>query len=233
MERFKRWVRGLRSEKGPSTGEGAGAPPVRREPETAATAPVYERHSHGLEQFFAQIQQEAGVRLLDLGGVTQANVAFITGLGHKLYAEDFPRELARLAAGGVAGHGEEIDPAVVRDFLDRNLGFPEGCFDGVLLWDTLEFMPPPLLEATVARLRSIMKAGAYLLAFFHAAERPAEVPVYCYRIADASTLHLAQLAARRPEQLFNNRAIERLFEEFESVKFFLARDHLREVIVRR
>jgi hypothetical protein len=38
---------------------------------------------------------------------------------------------------------------------------------------------------------------------------------------------------RRPAQLFNNRAIEKLFREAQSLKFFLTRDHLREVIVRR
>jgi hypothetical protein len=38
---------------------------------------------------------------------------------------------------------------------------------------------------------------------------------------------------RKPSQPFNNRAIEKLFHEFGSVKFFLTRDHLREVIVRR
>ena len=38
---------------------------------------------------------------------------------------------------------------------------------------------------------------------------------------------------RKPAQYFNNRDLERLFQEFASVKFFLTRDSLREVIVRR
>jgi hypothetical protein len=33
--------------------------------------------------------------------------------------------------------------------------------------------------------------------------------------------------------VFNNRSLEKLFGKFESVKFFLTRDNLREVIVRR
>jgi hypothetical protein len=37
----------------------------------------------------------------------------------------------------------------------------------------------------------------------------------------------------RPVQYFNNRSLEKLFQKFNSVKFFLTRDHLREVIVRR
>jgi hypothetical protein len=37
---------------------------------------------------------------------------------------------------------------------------------------------------------------------------------------------------RRPAQLFNNRSLEKLFHRFESVKFFLTREQLREVIVK-
>ena len=35
------------------------------------------------------------------------------------------------------------------------------------------------------------------------------------------------------EQFFNNRALERMFQNYGAVKFFLTRDHLREVIVKR
>jgi len=34
-------------------------------------------------------------------------------------------------------------------------------------------------------------------------------------------------------RVFNNRHIENLFHDFKSVKFFLARDHFREVLVVR
>ncbi len=101
------------------------------------------------------------------------------------------------------------------------------------MWDILEFLPQPLLKATVDRLFHIVKPGSYLLAFFHAEEKAAEVLSYSYRIADSATLLLASRGTRRPSQLFNNRGIEKLFERFQSVKFFLARDHLREVIVAR
>jgi len=38
---------------------------------------------------------------------------------------------------------------------------------------------------------------------------------------------------RARAQYFNNRSLEKLFQKFHSVKFFLTRDSLREVIVRR
>jgi hypothetical protein len=187
---------------------------------------VRERHSHGLEQFSSALQEAQNLVILDLGTITQANVAFITGLGHKLYSEDFLRAIDALSA-------EEQDPASAESFLRHNLEFPEARFDGVLLWDTLEFLPPPFLKATVERLFKITKPGACLLAFFHADEKASVVPVYSYRITGAKTLNLEHQRMRQPRQLFNNRAVERLFQHFHSVKFFLTRDSLREVIVRR
>ncbi|MFB3777281.1 MAG: class I SAM-dependent methyltransferase [Bryobacteraceae bacterium] len=197
-------------------------PAARETPVPEPGAAAYARHSHGLEQFFAQIQGQGSLRILDVGGVTQANVAFITGLGHKLYSEDFLRALDS-AAG----------PEPAAALLQQTLGFPPGAFDGVLLWDVLEFLPQPLLKATVERLYQVTKPGSCMLAFFHADEKAASVPAYSYRISDGRTLLLANKQMRRPAQLFNNRAVERLFQDFQSVKFFLTRDHLREVIVRR
>jgi hypothetical protein len=45
-------------------------------------------------------------------------------------------------------------------------------------------------------------------------------------------LQVAQRGARRPAQLFNNRSLEKLFTRYDSVKFFLTRERLREVIVK-
>jgi len=72
-----------------------------------------------------------------------------------------------------------------------------------------------------------------MLALFHSEERAETIPTYSYRISDRKTITLAPRGHRRPAQYFNNRSLEKLFHDFESVKFFLTRDHLREVIVRR
>jgi hypothetical protein len=185
---------------------------------------AYARHSHGLEQFLSQLRDRDSLSILDIGGVSQANVSFITSLGHKLYSEGLLR---------TEQPGGELASAAVETFLRQNLDFPEARFDGVLLWDVLEFLPPPLLKATVDRLFKIAKPGSYLLAFFHAEEKATSVPLYSYRISDSKSLMLVRREMRRPSQLFNNRSVEKLFHQFQSVKFFLTRDHLREVIVRR
>lgn len=195
---------------------------LERQPAQAEFLP---RNSNGLDQFFSYIKGESGLCILDLAGLNQANVSFITNLGHKIYSEDFLHSL-RLASNGEPGPRAE-------SFFQQNLEYPESFFDGVLVWDVLEYLSAPLLAATVERLSRIVKPGSYLFAVFQSQERAESVPQYAFRIQDSKTLLVAERGRRRPEQVFNNRSLEKLFQEFESLKFFLSRDKLREVIVRR
>lgn len=193
---------------------------------------VYSRHSNGLEQFFNHIQGESGLHLLDFSGVSQANVGFITNLGCKLYSEDLLQTLD-LVFGQGDYYENQSEPDRIEGFLEQSLNFPNGHIDGALLWDVLEFLAPPLLKAALDRLYHAVRPGSYLLAMFHAEERAGQIPLYSYRIANAKTLSLTPRGERQPAQFFNNRAIENVFQNFESVKFFLTRDSLREVIVKR
>ncbi len=122
---------------------------------------------------------------------------------------------------------------MIETFLRNNLDYPADTFDGVLLWDSLQFMGPALVNATVERLSQVMRPKSYLLAFFTANERVTEVMSYAFRIIDHKTILLAERGIRPSGQVFNNRNLEKLFAKFESVKFFLTRESLREVIVRR
>jgi hypothetical protein len=103
----------------------------------------------------------------------------------------------------------------------------------VLLWDSLQFLSPALLNAVVERLYDLMKPSACLLAFFTAKEHATEAPSYAFRILDNKTILLSTRGHRPSGQVFNNRNLEKLFGKFDSVKFFLTRESLREVIVRR
>ncbi|MGI8741833.1 MAG: class I SAM-dependent methyltransferase [Bryobacteraceae bacterium] len=191
------------------------------------------RPSHGMDQFFASIAGQADLRILDLAGATQANVSFITNLGHRLYSDDILRTMDDAFGRDSDSLANQSDPQRVEQFLSETLDFPEGQFDGALVWDTLQFLAAPLLQRTIDRLFRILKTQASLLAFFHAEEKANVVPVYSYRISDAKTLSLTPRGQRKPAQFFNSRSLEKLFHEFRSVKFFLARDNLREVIVKR
>lgn len=170
--------------------------------------------------------------ILDLAGVNQGTVSFITNFGHRLYSDDFLRQLDHCFGQGDF-YENQTNPRAVEAFLRATLDFPEGSFDGALVWDVLEYLSPPLLSIVVDRLRTVLRPGSCLLAVFHNDERAETVPTYSFRIHDHRTIQLSTRGRRQPAQFFNNRSLERLFQEFQSVKFFLTRDHLREVIVRR
>lgn len=191
--------------------------------------PPVTRTSRGLEEFFGQIRGQSGLTILDLGGATQKNVNFITDLGHRLYSEDFVRILHETF--GEDGT-DQSNPGSIEYFLKQTLDYPEGHFDGVLVWDVLEYLSPALLTAVVERMQHIVRPKSYLLAFFHADDKQDMVTSYAFRIEGVSVLEVLQHGPRRPVQLFNNRGVEKLFGKFDSVKFFLTRERLREVIVK-
>ncbi len=202
--------------------------PAVTEPAQTAS-PHQTRHSHGLDQFCASIAGATGLSILDLGGVSQQNVNFLTSRGHRLHSADFLRTLDAWLDTAEGG-----ETALENSLLRECLNFPERSLDGILAWDALQFLPDPLLSSAVQRIHAVLKPQACLLAFFHADEKLATVPSYSYRIGDASSLVLYPRGnRRRPPLFFNNRGIEKLFAAYHSVKFFLTRDHLREVLVRR
>ncbi|MDP9054487.1 MAG: hypothetical protein M3N93_09335 [Acidobacteriota bacterium] len=192
--------------------------------------PPQTRQSRGLEQFFFNIRDVVGLSILDCAGANQDNINFLINLGHKVYSQDLVRNLDEAFDCDL---GEQTNPSRIDYFLRQNFEYPPDTLDGVLLWDSLQFMSPALLNATVDRLYEVMQPKSYLLAFFTATERAGEVPSHSFRIADNKTLVLTERDMRPAGHVFNNRNLEKLFGKFESVKFFLTRESLREVIVRR
>jgi hypothetical protein len=190
------------------------------------------RASNGLDQFFASLQDQQSLSILDFSGASQANISFITSMGHRIYSNDALRTMEE-AFGGGDFVTNQSDPDRAALFLRENLEFADRSFDGALIWDTLQFLAPPLLQDTVDRLYRILRPQSSLLAFFHAEEKAQTAPLYSYRIVDSKIMSLTPRNQVRPVQYFNNRSLEKLFQKFHSVKFFLTRDHLREVIVRR
>jgi len=206
-----------------------GGNPSSHSPRADLTEIPDTRQSRGLDQFFGSFHGRAGLSILDLGGACQQNINFITSLGHRFYSEDF----LRIFQETFADVTDQSNPGQIDFFLRQSLEYPDEQFDGVLAWDLLEYLEPALLTATADRLLRVMKPQGCLLAFFQADER-LRPPCVTFRIQDLNTLQVSQIAERPvSKQLFNNRNLEKLFQKFRSVKFFLTRDSLREVIARK
>ena len=193
------------------------------------------RQSHGLDQFCASLEDRPGMSILDFAGASQATVSFVTNYGHRLYSDDFVRQLDQVfaPANGADFFENQANPILVSDFFNLALTFEDASFDGALVWDSLQFLASPLLQTVVAKLHKMLRPGASLLALFHTEERLESIATYAYRIQDHRTIQMSARSQRKPAQIFNNRSLEKLFQDFSSVKFFLTRDRLREVIVKR
>jgi hypothetical protein len=188
------------------------------------------RPSRGLEQFFFNLHGEVGLSILDLAGASQQNIDFLTSLGHKIYSANVVHSMEECFGDDPSA---QSNPGRIEFFLKSNFDYRPETFDGVLMWDSMQYMNQALLNATVARLADIMRPKSYLLAFFSVNDKVQEVASYSFRIQDNKTLLVTERGTRSTGHVFNNRSLEKLFGKFESVKFFLTRDNLREVIVRR
>ena len=206
-------------------------PAVEPVAQTAPAAPASLRRSSGLREFCRELQGQQGLRILDLGTASQANISFFTGLRHKIYTEDLHQALTASAYRVRRENSQwRFD---VDKFLAENLSYQMLLFDAVLCWDVLDQLDESAVRPLVDRLHWVVKPGGVLLGFFHLAAPGATIPISRYRIQGPETLELlprGQCTLRRP---LNNRNIENLFKSFHSLKFFLARDNLREVLVIR
>lgn len=189
-----------------------------------------QRNSNGLQALTAEWAEREGLSVLDLGRTSHANVNFIAGYGHRVLNEDLLRITTAQAYRRTGENGEEID---LDRFLEDNLCYRPGSIDAVLLWDLADYLPEPLVKPLVARIADAMKPGGTLLAYFHTKDAGPDSPFCRYEIGGPATLLLRRGENHSLQRIFNNRHIENLFREFRSIKFFLARDNLREVLVTR
>ena len=119
-------------------------------------------------------------------------------------------------------------------FLAENLVYGTNTiFDAILCWDAPDYLHEALVKPMVNRIHRILKPKGVLLAFFHTRDAGPEAPYYRYHIAGQDMLDLQPGPRFRLQRVFNNRHIENLFRDFSSIKFFLARDNVREVLVVR
>jgi SAM-dependent methyltransferase len=205
------------------------------------------RRSSGLAELTRLLQSEEPLCVLDIGSTSAANIRYLTERGHKIYSEDI---LDASTDPALAIRDEQGNNALDhKRFLAENLVFRNAQFDIVLCWNLADYLDEDLVKPLIGRFWSMLRPGGMLLAFFHTQEAGPDAPCYRYHITGNDTLEMqhievhagrrkgpgTQLArdAFRLQRVFNNRHIENLFRDFTSIKFFLTRDNIREVLVVR
>ena len=194
--------------------------------------PRIPRRSTGFQQFTRATLKPEGQNILDLGPTSPANIQFITGCAHKAYNEDL---LTAAQDPSFIIPGEEPGTKVfdAKHFLSENLMYERGTFDAVLLWDLCDYLPEALVKPVVDRIFNITKEKGLLVGFFHTKDAGPDAPYYRYHIANPETLELQVGPKFQLQRVFANRHIENLFRDYSSLKFFLGKDNIREVLIVR
>ena len=207
------------------------------------------RRSSGLGELSRHFRPDEPMCILDIGATSAANIRYFTERGQKIYSED----LLAASTDPALLTKDENGHAVLdcKRFLAENLTYPGGQFDVILCWNLADYLDESLVKPAIARLWSTLRPGGLLLAFFHTHEAGPDSPCYRYHIVDKDTLEMNDIELRRDarkgpagvgtpshggfrlQRVFNNRHIENLFRDFSSIKFFLTRDNIREVLVVR
>ncbi|MGE5245617.1 MAG: methyltransferase domain-containing protein [Betaproteobacteria bacterium] len=179
-----------------------------------------------LRKFLACLTSHESPVLLDLGPVVGSNVSFFgEQLGCKIFVEDIFADLDR--------HVREGTLEAFPEFLARR--FPQGdaSFDGILLWDLLDYMDKASARTLARELLRLLRPDGALLGFFGTAQ-PHERSYTKYMVVDETNLkHRSYAAARGRQATLLNRDIIRMFEGLRVTDSFLLQNNRREILFRK
>jgi hypothetical protein len=169
-----------------------------------------------------------------MGATSAGDIRYFAERGHRIYSEDL------LSAS--------TEPDLVTKDESGNMVLDSR----KLCWNLPDYLDESLVKPVVDRLWSVLKPGGALLAFFHTKDAGPDSPCYRYHITGNDALDMQAVVPKREvrrgptgavhrsigagfrlQRVFNNRHVENLFRDFASIKFFLSRDNIREVLVVR
>jgi hypothetical protein len=195
------------------------------------------RVSNGLKELLWNLDGLGRGTLLDVGPAWQMTLSFFIERGFRVSSEDLLRgwkgflteEEARLRNDPKACELLDMTPrGRATRFLADNLQYPRSTFDAVLLWDLLDYLEPLLVKQIVAQVTEELRPGGVVFAMFHS-KKPEGFQRY--RVADSHSLQIVSAAVICPAQkVYQNREIQDLFGRFRTMKSFVGRDQLREVL---
>lgn len=190
------------------------------------------RSSSGWRDILKHLKENESLRVLDFGATSSHNINYLTGMGHSVYMANLVADAARPEWRRPLAEGEapQFD---VQEFVDQNLNFSGRDFDVVLVWDTADYLPPEVVPALFQKLHDVLRADGRLLAFFHGAKPDPTMPFARYQLTESDELVLLASGEFPVLQTYQTRQIEKFLAGYASVRFFLGKDNVREVIAIR
>jgi SAM-dependent methyltransferase len=194
--------------------------------------PKVPRHSGGWATLRKRLQAEPGLRVIDVGSTSPANINFLTELGHSVFLADLVHDA--LEENWQTEKDEEGNPAWnVEGFLKQSLNFGGRTFDVVLLWTALDYLPEAFVIPVVMRLHESINPGGQVLAFFHTRTHGEETTHCRFHLTPTDNVEMQASQPAPIQRAFTNRSIEKLFAGWSGHRQFLAKDSVSEVIMTR
>src|SRR5712691_4369631 len=163
------------------------------------------RVSNGLKEFLWNLEGLGRGTLLDLGAAWQTTLSFFIERGFRVTSDDLLRAWTEFLAQEEA-----------RLKNARATG------------EALDMTPEARAERVVASLTDCLRPGGVVFAMFHSRKPEG---FQRYRVADSMHLQVLPAAVICPAQkIYQNREIQDLFIRYRTMKSFVGRDQLREVL---
>jgi SAM-dependent methyltransferase len=194
------------------------------------------RHSRGWKDILEHLKQSDGLRVLDFGATSPANINYLTALGHSVYMANIVQDAARpewlrpADPDAPSGAKPEFD---TERFATSNFDFSQRDFDIILLWDTANYLPPSVVPALFDRLSQVLRPEGRLLAFFHGRADGPGTAFSRYQLTDSDNLIMLGSGHYPVQAIYQTRQIERFLQGYSSIRFFLGKDNVREVMAIR
>lgn len=194
--------------------------------------PKVPRHSGGWAELRKRLQNESGLRVIDIGATSSTNINYLTSLGQSIFLADVVQDA--WTGNWQTGTDEDGKPVWdIEGFLEQSLKFSGRRFDVVLLWTALDYLPEPLVKPVVERLFEATNPGGQVLAFFHTGTRDEEADYCRFHVTPGDDVEM-QLVQQFPlQRAFTNRSIKELFADWSDYRQFLAKDGVSELLIKR
>jgi hypothetical protein len=191
---------------------------------TSSSEPAYPTKS--LSKFLKLLQARDAPALLDLGPVVGSNVTFFgEQLACRIRVEDVATDIDR--------HVKEDKIAELPKFFETRFPQPTESVDGILCWDTMDFLDRPAAYALATALTRLLRPDGALLGFFSTAEGRGQFYTKYVVVDDANLRYRTYPAARARQRSLLNRDIIKLFDGLRVTDSFLMKNNVREILFRK
>ena len=190
------------------------------------------RYSGAWAALRKRLQSEPGLRVIDAGSTSPANINYLTSLGHSIFLADPVTD----AWKGNWQSGVDANDIPIWDidgYLNQTLQFAGRTFDVILLWTALDYLPEPFVVPVVDKLHEAMNSGGQVLAFFHTKAKGDDTAYCRFSVTDSDSVEMQTAQPVPIQRAFTNRSIQSLFAHWAGFRQFLAKDSLSEVIITR